>query len=274
MAGAADRRRFIKSTGALAALAVLRPRLAAGGEPRLAVAYSTLPAGPARERFRLAADAGFSGVELETVEDRRAAEELREAADQAGLRIHAVMNSAPRWCRISSRDPDLVSQAVAGIETSLLNAKLWDADAVVIAPAAAGPGISYGDAWRRSQSVISERVIPIARDVNVVLAIEEVWDGFLVGPSEVVRYVDAFASLWVKACFNTSHSVFYAQPRDWVQRLSSRLSMVRTQSRDVREVRRAFAKVDFGGWITVEMANDFRTRTSRRTGRHVDRAPS
>jgi L-ribulose-5-phosphate 3-epimerase len=256
MAGAADRRRFIKSTGALAALAVLRPRLTRAGEPRLAVAYSTLPAGPARQRFRLAADAGFSGVELQTIEDRKAAEEVREAAAQAGLRIHAVMNSAPRCCRLSSPDSDLVRQAMKDIATSIRNAKLWEADAVVITPAGAEPGVTYGDAWRRSQDVISERVIPMARDFNVVLAVEEVWDGFLAGPSEVVRYVDAFASPWVKACFNTSHSVFYAQPRDWVQRLGSRLSMVRTRSRDLVEVRRAVAVVDFGGWITVEMANE------------------
>jgi len=255
MTDIAGRRSFIKSTAALAALAAFRPQLAVADAPKLAVPISMLPAAlPVLERFRLAADAGFSGIEMSTMSDPSEAAQIRDASERTGLRIHCVVNASCRRSPLSSADPQVARQGVAGMETSLRNAWLWGADAVLFVPAAAGADTTYKDAWNRSQKVIRERILPLARHLDVVLAVDEVWDGFILGPPEVARYVDALRSPWVKACFDTGRSVFYAAPQDWIRALGSRLAKVRARKAraDWVEVAEALQEIGYDGWVTVD----------------------
>jgi L-ribulose-5-phosphate 3-epimerase len=264
--GAPDRRCFLKSTAALAALGALRPLVSfAAGAPKSALSISMLPPErPMLERFRLALAAGFSAVEMRTMPDRAGAEQVREAAERSGLRIHAVVNAGRQRCPLSSPDRDVVRQGVAIMQESLRNARLWGADAVLIAPSTAGPRTSYRDAWTRSQKVIGEQILPLARDLDVVIAIEEVWDGFVIGPSEFGRYVDAFDSPWVKASFDIDRVVFYAAPQDWIRALGPRLVNVRArhirvgaaESAGWMAVRGALREIAYDGWVTTEIAGD------------------
>lgn len=226
----------------------------------MAIAMSMLPSDrTVPERFKLAADAGFSGIEMWTVEDQPEAEQILHAAEHAGLRIHSVVNDPRRRFPLSSADPEVVRQGVAGIETSLRNARLWGADAVLITPTSAVEEPSYQAAWNRSQMIIRERVLPLARDAGIVLAVEDVWDGFVLGPPEVARYVDAFDSPCVKASFDMSRTVFYAHPDDWIRTLGSRLMKVRVRriaetDVDWLEVRKALNEIAYDGWVTAEVA--------------------
>jgi L-ribulose-5-phosphate 3-epimerase len=257
----ADRRRFIKSTAALATLAALRPPLSlTAGVPRTAIAFSMLPRElTVPERFGLAADAGFSGIEMRTLEDKLQAEQVLHASERTGLPIHSVAHDPARRFPLSSRDVDVVRQGVAGIEISLRNARLWGADAVSITPASAAQNTSYQDAWNRSQKVIREQVLPLAREIGIVLVVEDVWDGFVLGPSEAARYVDALGSEWVKTCFDMSRTVFYARPHDWIRALDSRLMKLRVTriletGIDWLEVRKALNAIAYDGWVTAEIA--------------------
>jgi len=258
MPRATDRRHFLKSTAALAALAAFRPRLSSAGTRKTAVAFPMLPRElTLLERFRLAANAGFSGIEMWTLEDPSEAEQIHHAAERTGLRIHSVVNDPRRRFPLSSANPDVVRQGVAGIETSLRNARFWGADTVSITPTAAEPGTSYQDAWNRSQNVIREHILPLARNACITLAIEDVWDGFVLGPPEVARYVDAFGSPWAKACFDTSRAVFYAGPEDWIRILGSRLVKVRARSIEEIDLNRgklrmALEDAAFDGWVTAD----------------------
>jgi L-ribulose-5-phosphate 3-epimerase len=255
MMGFPDRRRFLKSTAGLAALGTLRPLLPfAAGAPRLAISIASLPAEPTiLERFRIAVDAGFSGVEMAAVQNEGEAEEIREAADRSGLRIHSVVNAG--GFPLSSADRAVVRQGVAAIEASLRNARLWGAGAVAVSPGTGAPNASYQDAWTRSQNVIRERILPLARDLGVALAVEEIWDGFLVGPPEVSRYVDAFSSPWVRACFDMRRSIFYAHPQDWIRAMGPRLINVRANigeaSVEWAAVRSSLAEISYDGWVTA-----------------------
>ena len=163
---------------------------------------------------------------MQTVTDAKEAEEIRDAAEKSGLRIHSVMNSEHWRSPLSSADPAVVNKSVAGMETSLRNAKLWGADAVLLVPAVVNPQTSYQDAWTRSQKVIRERSCPWPRSCKVIVAVEEVWNKFLLSPLEFARYVDEFQSPWVKAYFDVGNIVFYAYPAgldpDARQRASSR----------------------------------------------------
>jgi hexulose-6-phosphate isomerase len=225
------------------------------------------------DRFRMAVDAGFSGIEMQTVEDRARAEMIRDAAERAGLRIHSVLNKANGGDSLSSVDPGTVRRVVEGLQTALRTAKLWGADAVRLGPAVIGPETSYADAWSRSQEVLRERVLPLAEDLEVVVAVEEVWNRFLLGPNELARYVDELASPWAKASVNLGNVLFYAYPQDWIRTLGPRVATVhlkdfrldgeRGRPRwknlgegdvDWAEVRKALAGIGYEGWVTAELA--------------------
>ncbi|HEY3131842.1 MAG TPA: sugar phosphate isomerase/epimerase family protein [Acidobacteriota bacterium] len=269
------RRTFLQSTAMLSALSALNPRSAsAAGSPRKAVLITMLPKDlPFVDRFKMALDAGFQGIEMQTVNDQREAETIKEASEKSGLRIHSVMNMAHWSFPLSSADPEEVNKSVAGMETSLTNAKLWGADAVLLVPAVVNPKTSYKDAYVRSQKVIRERILPKAEELKVIVAVEEVWNKFLLSPLEFGRYVDEFKSPWLRAYFDVGNIVFYAYPQDWVRTLAKRIVKVhlkdfkldRQAGRfywrnigegdiDWQEVRKAFDEIGYDGYMTTEIS--------------------
>jgi hexulose-6-phosphate isomerase len=268
-----DRRAFLGGMVGLTAAAAVRPQPALAAGPKKAVLHSMLPAGPGwTERFRLAVAAGFAGVEMGTVADPAEAETIRAAAAAAGIRIHSVMNADHWKYPLSSGDADVVAKSVAGMETSMRNAKLWGADAVLLVPAVVGPDTSYRDAWTRSQRVIRERLLPLGTELRVAIAVEEVWNKFLLSPLEFARYVDEFESPWLRAYFDVGNVVFYGYPQDWIRTLGKRIlklhlkdfALDRPAGRfawknigegdiDWPAVRAALAEVEFDGWMTTEI---------------------
>jgi hexulose-6-phosphate isomerase len=270
-----DRRAFLGSTAAFAAAAALRPpKAAAAGGMKKAVYISMLPKELAYpERFALAKEVGFEGIEIGTIADAAEAQAIKDAAGKAGLVIHSVMNADHWKYPLSSADPDVVNKSVAGMEASLRNAKLWGCDSVLLVPAVVNPETSYRDAWTRSQRVIRERILPLAQELKVVVGIEEVWNKFLLSPLEMARYVDEFGSPWVKAYFDVGNMLFYGYPQDWIRTLGKRIHRVHIKDFkldrgagkfewknlgegdvDWVEVRKALGEVGYEGWITTEIA--------------------
>jgi hexulose-6-phosphate isomerase len=139
------------------------------------------------ERFKLVRKVGFDAVEGQTVSDEREAEEIKRAADDAKVRIHSVMNMAHWDYPLSSSDPGVVEKSLEGMRTSLRNAKLWGAEGVLLVPAVVNPQTTYREAWTRSQKQI-RKLIPLAEELKVIIAIEEVWNKFLLSPLEFPKY--------------------------------------------------------------------------------------
>jgi hexulose-6-phosphate isomerase len=267
-----DRRGFLESATAVAAVAALRPRpAAAAGGMRKALYVSMLPKELGyRERFQMAKDVGFDGIEVGTIGDPKVAEEIKDAAAKTGLTIHSVMNADHWKYPLSSADPAVVARSVAGMETSLRNARLWGADSVLLVPAVVNPETSYQDAWTRSQKVVKERILPLATELRVVIGMEEVWNKFLLSPLEMARYVDDFASPYVKAYVDVGNMLFYGYPQDWIRTLGKRIHRVHLKDFRVHDeklewknlgegavdwpaVRKAFADVGYTGWVTAEL---------------------
>ena len=221
------------------------------------------------DRFKLARDVGFDTIQAPTAPDQREAEEIKKASDRAGIRIDSVMNMAHWDSPLSSRDPAVVAKTMEGMKTSFRNAKLWGSDAVLLVPAVVNPQTSYRDAWTRSQAKIRE-MIPMAADLKIVIAVEEVWNKFLLSPLEFASYIDAFKSPWVQAWFDVGNVVLYGYPQDWIRTLGQRIVKVHLKDFkrrengyrwtnlgdgdvDWAEVRKAFAEIGYAGSATVEL---------------------
>jgi hexulose-6-phosphate isomerase len=277
-----DRRTFLKLLAAAAATTVHSKDALAAQAPaaapstsaiKKAVLISMLPKDrPYAERFTMAREAGFDAIEMQTISKPEEAAEIREASQKTGLRIHSVMNMDHWRLPLSSADPDVVSRSVQGMETSLKNAALWGAETVLLVPAVVDAQTSYRDAYTRSQRVIRERLIPAARDAKVVIAVEEVWNKFLLSPLEFAKYVDEFESPFVRAYFDVGNVVLYGFPQDWIRTLGPRIAKLhlkdfhldRREGRftwnaigegdiDWPEVRKALSDVGYKGYATTEV---------------------
>jgi len=247
-------------------------------QPAAGIKKSTLMSmlpkdGSVAERFAIAREAGFEAIEIQPVSRDEEAAEIREASQKTGLRVHSVMNADHWRYPLSSGDPETVNRSVRGMETSIKNATLWGCDTVLLVPAVVDANTPYREAWTRSQRVIKERLLPAARDAKIVIAVEEVWNKFLLSPLEFVRYVDELESPWAKAYFDVGNVVIYAYPQDWIRTLGQRIVKVhlkdfnfdRQNGRftwknlgegdiDWPEVRRAFQEIGYNGYVTTELA--------------------
>jgi len=274
------RREFLKSSAAACALALpascipLPGPLAAPAADtpgiQKGLVLSMLPRKlPYRDRFQMAKDAGFQVVQAPTTPDPREAEEIRSASEASGLRIDSVMNMDHWKYPLSSADPAVVETSLKGMRTSLHNAKLWGSDAVLLVPAVVNAETSYRDAWTRSQQQI-RTLLPLAEELKVVIAIEEVWNKFLLSPLEMVAYLAEFRSPWIRAWFDVGNVVLYGYPQDWIRTLGKNTFKVHLKDFKRREdgyawvnlgdgdvdwpaVRKAFAEVGYQGSAIAEL---------------------
>lgn len=221
------------------------------------------------ERFKIVRDAGFEVVQAPTTPDERTAEELKRAADTANIRIDSVMNLNHSKYPLSSSDPVVVEKTLGGMRTSLHNAKLWGTQAVLLVPAVVNAQTSYHDAWTRSQKEI-RKLLPLAAELKVAIAIEDVWNKFLLSPLEMAKYIAEFQSPWVKAWFDVGNVLLYGYPQDWIRTLGQ--SIVDVHLKDIKlkpdgfavvnlgegdvdwaAVRQAFADIGYSGSVIVEL---------------------
>jgi L-ribulose-5-phosphate 3-epimerase len=258
------RREFVASAALPALAATTRLPI------RKAVLLEMLPKSlTVADRFKLAVDSGFQAIECPTTPDERAAAEIRAASESARLPIHSVMNMAHWKYPLSSADPEVVAESMKGMETSLRNAHLWGAETVLLVPAVVNPQTSYQDAWTRSQIQI-RKLIPLAEQLKVIIAVEEVWNKFLLSPLEYCQYIDSFQSPWIRSYFDVGNVVLTGYPQDWIHTLGKRI--VKLHIKDFRfrkmqaefvplregdidwpEVYKALSEIGYHGTATVEL---------------------
>ncbi|HLJ47086.1 MAG TPA: sugar phosphate isomerase/epimerase family protein [Bryobacteraceae bacterium] len=221
------------------------------------------------QRFQLAHDCGFEQIECGTTDERGAAEEILEASRKTRVGIHSVMNRDHWKYPLSSPDPAVVDKSMMGLETSLHNAKLWGCDTVLLVPAVVTSDVSYSQAWERSQVQI-RKILPLARELQIIIGIEEVWNKFLLSPLEFARYVDEFQSPWIRAYFDVGNVVISGYPQDWIRTLGKRIVKLhlkdftfqkrvanfvnlREGEIDWKAVYRSLAEIGYRGTATVEL---------------------
>jgi L-ribulose-5-phosphate 3-epimerase len=265
-----DRRGFLATAGALAAASAL------GGTARAAAptpagwkkAYMLgQTKGPILPTFKMLKEAGFQGVELISPNqlDRR---EVLDARDETGMVIHGVSGGL-HWSKpLSDPDPAVVAEGVAAIKQEFLDVKSYGGDTVLVVPAVVTKKVSYQEAWDRSQEQI-RGLIPFAEEAGVKIAIEEVWNKFLLSPLEFARYVDEFESPTVGAYFDVGNVVEFGFPEEWIRTLGKRILKVHIKEYakpkrfdyklgdggeiDWPAVKQALVDVGYDGWITAEL---------------------
>jgi L-ribulose-5-phosphate 3-epimerase len=218
-----NRRSFLQTATALTVMSAVPARANTRLPIRMAIEYNMLPKGLSiLQGFQLAKDCGYEQIECPTAPNQADAEAMKAASEKVGLPIHSVMNLAHSKYPFSSSDPAVVEKGLEGARTSIRNAHLWGASTVLLVPGVVNAQTSYKDVYVRSQAQI-RKLIPLAEELNVTLAIEEVWNKFLLSPLEFARYIDEYNSPQIRAYFDVGNVVLYGYPQDWIRTLGKRI---------------------------------------------------
>jgi hexulose-6-phosphate isomerase len=268
-----ERRSFLRTAGAaLFAAGLPCPGQAASAAEgpkkpwKKAFMLGGLSAGSALPVFELLKEAGFEGVELISP-NKLDLHEVQSARDKTGLAIHGVSGSRHWRDTLSDPDPRVVARGVEAIRQEFADCQAYGGTTVLVVPAVVNKKVSYREAYDRSQQNI-RKLIPDAEKHGIKIAIEEVWNKFLLSPVEFARYIDEFASPWVGAYFDVGNIVEYGYPEEWIRELGKRILKVHIKEYakakrfdyrlgegeiDWNAVRAALLDVGYEGWITAEV---------------------
>ena len=234
-----ERRRFLQLSSAAVALAGLAPALlAADAKParkvalRKAIMGGTIGyKGSTLEKFKAVKAAGFEGVEPGGGMDQ---DDVVKALDETGL-LAASVCCHTHWAKpLSDANPAVREAGLDGLKLSLRDAKRYKAGSVLLVPGVVNKQVTYEQCWERSIAEI-RKVIPLAEELGVVIAIENVWNDFITKEDEALRYLEEINSPWVKWHFDVGNIIWYGDPIAWINKLGKRISRlhIKEYSRDL-----------------------------------------
>ena len=219
-----SRRSFLHSS----ATALIAAKLSAAAAPkprplRKGFFLSSFPDKklPVLDQFQMIRAAGFAGVQPHALMDQ---DEIIRARDASGLIIPSVaVGSETRT--IGHPDPAVRGRAVKALKLALHEAKRYGAASVLAFAGEVTEKVGYAENWKLSQAGIRE-VLPLAAEFGIKIAIENVWNNFLLSPLEMARYVDEFDSPWVGVNFDIGNIMYVGWPEQWIRTLGKRIVLL------------------------------------------------
>ena len=230
--------------------------------------------GTVLEKFKLVKSLGFDGVEMNSPNDLND-EEIINARDETGIAIPGVVNSVHWKKPMSHDDPTVRAECTESMIHALHACKKYGGTTVLLVPAVVSESVSYADAWERSTEEI-KKILPVAEETGIKIAIENVWNNFLLSPLEAARYIDQFESKMIGWYMDIGNIVRYGWPNQWITTLGSRILKIdikdysRTKQKeegiwegfkvklgdgdsDWPAVNKALAQVGYSGWGSAEV---------------------
>ncbi len=294
-------RRTFLSTSAAAGVGLMAAGRLSAAEFKTTL-HKALIGMPTEKSFASGKAAGFEGCESSsrqaTVEE---ATEGRKIAEKLGMKIHCVLRG---WTNFNSKDPAAVAKDIESVEVCLRACQAYGGDAVLLVPCRVS-GMPMPEAWEfdiefdkktghvkkvaagdnskykeymeaqnfatDSSRAAIEKLIPVAKETGVVIAVENVWNNLWVKPAIFQNFVASFNSSWVQAYFDIGNHVKYAPAEEWIRTLGKlivkchvkdfklnengqggRFCDIRDGSVDWPEVRKALDEIGYNDFMTIE----------------------
>lgn len=272
-----SRRTFLQGAATLAASQLVWNGAEAQAAERRPI-YKTLKIGMVgvegslTDKFRAAKAAGFDGIEMNS--PGMNVEATLKAIEESGLPVDGTVCSTHWNIRHSSADEKQRAQAQRDLETALRDTHAVGGNTTLLV-------IGHGDdgpedeIWERSLRNI-EKSLPLAAELGVYIAIENVWNKFLydhAGDSnqtaeKYVKFVDQLNSPWVGMQFDIGNHWKYGSMGDWIRALGRRIvkldlkgfsresnsfTKIGEGDLDWADVRAALDEIGFTGWAAAEV---------------------
>ncbi|HWQ53749.1 MAG TPA: sugar phosphate isomerase/epimerase family protein [Bryobacteraceae bacterium] len=191
---------------------------------------------PYAECFRQLRNAGFEGMDLQlgqhvklsstTDEVKRMADEARKAGVTiVSMYVAEGLNDNP----LNDPSPEVRARGVAAIEKAIEIATILDHCPLLLVPGRLGSGAKFQvgtqATWDRTLAEF-RKVVPRAAAAKVIIGPENLWNKFLLSPTEMRSYVDQLKSPWFKVHFDVGNPLQYGYPQDWILTLGKRITRV------------------------------------------------
>ena len=173
------------------------------------------------DKFKVAKDLGFDGVELNSPVDFTL-DEIKKAKANSGIETPTVVNKDHWRVPLSDPDPEVRKNCIASVAKSLEEIKELGGDTVLVVPGVVNDKVSYEDAYYRSQNSIRE-LIPYAEKTGIQIGLENVWNNFLISPVEAKRFIDEINHPLVGWYFDIGNVLRYGWPEHWIKTLNHRI---------------------------------------------------
>lgn len=249
----------------------------------------SFPAGSIQESLTLAKAAGFEGVELalngtgelslQSSEEEILA--IRKMAEDMGLSLYSLSCGLCWDYRLSDDDPQIRQKAKDMIKKQIDTAKLLGADTVLVIPGVVNvefsmpeKKVAYDVVYERALEALNE-LKSYAEEKKIYIALENVWNKFLLSPMEMRDFIDKIGSEYVGAYLDIGNTLYCSYPEDWVRILGNRIKKVHFKdyrrqagglhgfvdllAGDVNypEVVKALEEVGYTDWVSAEMIPNY-----------------
>jgi hexulose-6-phosphate isomerase len=198
------------------------------------------------EQLVATARAGFAGLELVLSDDgplcaaapMREFAAVRRRAEELDLRIVGLATGA-FWQFNYASSTETERRRALELTVNLLDrAVAAGAGAVLVVPAVVGrmdeasPRTGYAEAWHRTLEALHE-LRHEAEARGVALAVENVWNRFLLSPLELAGLIDEVNSPCVGVYLDVGNCLAYGYPQDWIALLGGRIVRVHAKDYDL-----------------------------------------
>jgi len=150
---------------------------------------------------------------------------LRKHADKLGIEISSVGCGLGWKYPMSSQDATLREQGKTVTARALQIAAWLGAGSVLVVPGNIDAATPYDVGLENALSSVQE-LVPDAERLKVTVAIENVWNKFLLSPLEMRDFIDQCESEYVGAYFDTGNILVCGYPEQWIRILGRRIRMI------------------------------------------------
>ena len=253
----------------------------------------SFPAGSIKDSLTLAKNAGFEGVELalgaegelSMTSTENEIKEVKKLADGMGLALYSLSCGLCWDYRLSDDDPALRTKAKDMIKKQLETAKILGADTILVIPGAVNVEFSFPEK-KVAYDVVYDRALEglnelkhEAEALKVNIALENVWNKFLLSPMEMRDFIDKLDSEYVGSYLDIGNTMYCSFPEDWVRILGKRIKKVHFKDYrveagglhgfvdllagdvDYPEVVKALGEIGYDDWVSAEMIPNYKHHT-------------
>jgi len=220
-----SRRNFLIQSATITAVAAAAPQLLwAADKPRRdikkAVMYGSLGyKGSVLEKFRALKAAGFDGVEPNSHMNQ---DEVVRALEETGLKAASVCGSHHWGKPLSHPDEKVRAEGVEALKQTIRDAKRYGATSILLVPGVVNKDVTFDQCRERSIAGIRQ-ALPLCEETGVKIAIENVWNNFIMKPEQAKEYLDEINSPWVGWHFDVGNHIKYGPSEEWVKVLGKRI---------------------------------------------------
>jgi len=227
------------------------------------------------DRLRLAAEAGFDGVDYDQAGEVTPAQ-LRAAVRESGVFVHSAINHAHWKQRLTSANQEERDQGRANIEHCIRVSHAAGGSGVLIVVGRGSDGPADVIVDRAHDEI--RKLLPLAAPLGQMILIENVWNHMMYdhdappdqGVEDFVAFVDSFNSPWVGMYYDIGNHWKYGQPGEWIRGFGRRgvkldikgFSRAKDSFVDITsadddvpwdQVRKGLDDIGFTGWATAEV---------------------